>query len=63
MTVAGDFKHPPTPPNPTLPGDAGLGILGHVHDHGSEDGPGLACPERTTPAGLRGACVTPSRYM
>lgn len=27
MTIAGDFKHAPTPPNPTLGGAAGLGIL------------------------------------
>jgi len=29
-----------------------------VHNHGTEDGPGLACPERRTADGaLRGACT------
>lgn len=27
-----------------------------VHNHGPEDGPGLACAERQTQTGLRGAC-------
>ena len=31
-----------------------------VHDHGPEDGPGLACNETRLPDGtLRGACLTP----
>lgn len=36
---------------------------GHmVHDHGTEDGAGLACRERRTEAGLlRGECLAPKR--
>lgn len=36
---------------------------GHiVHDHGTEDGAGLACRERRTAAGLlRGECLAPRR--
>lgn len=33
-------------------------MSGLVHNHGAEDGPGLACPEVRDAAGsLRGACV------
>ena len=28
-----------------------------VHNHGPAEGRGLDCPERTTPEGLRGACM------
>lgn len=34
-----------------------------VHNHGTEDGPGLACREtRMASGGLRGACMEPSPY-
>lgn len=38
---------------------------GHmVHDHGTEDGAGLACRERRTEAGLlRGECLAPVRVV
>jgi hypothetical protein len=28
-----------------------------VHNHGTEDGPGLSCPERSIDGKLRGACM------
>ncbi len=46
-------------PEPACP----ICSAGHmVHDHGAEDGAGLACRERRTEAGLlRGECLAPNR--
>jgi len=34
-----------------------------VHNHGTEDGPGIGCPEYRTAAGvLRGVCLNPGPF-
>ena len=33
-----------------------------VHNHGPAEGRGLDCPERATPAGLKGWCIAPGLW-
>ena len=52
-----DFMNPP-PPESAYNGRHGAYSVGSlVHNHGTEDGPGLACPTRMVDGKLRGECM------